>query len=383
MNLIIDGEYNKDLVKLIGEQDLPISHVIAHVPQNPIGNSSIYLPKNTPSFEEFEEFTKIIQDNNIIPIAGIDSTCQGNLEAHKEQYKASCSLLDTLNSMQYENLLVSSPNNIGFVKEHFPSAKIFLSYSQYVTSTNRGKILFEIGTDKVILHPDIVRYFDVLKNFIKLKQIFKKTREIESILPLNIGCNWGCIHWYQHHNLQSHRTINSPILSNQEDISGIVDEFDYPLLYCWKERLEKPENLLKSGWISPTNIKLYENLGFETFILFTNGFSTDKIVEIVKNYEEKQLTLNLHELLNIPEPYGSYWSSNEVRNSMVKIKPDIVSDFCKNYPYQAHYPLESEMNNYCIEYIKKLQNEPIQERNKILNLINDKMKVMEKGVVER
>ena len=31
MRLIIDGEYNKDLVKLIGKQNLPISHMIVHV----------------------------------------------------------------------------------------------------------------------------------------------------------------------------------------------------------------------------------------------------------------------------------------------------------------------------------------------------------------
>jgi len=383
MKLIIDGDYDKDLVKLIGKQSLPISHVIVHVPQNPLGNGSIFLPKKTPTFNEFEEFTEVILDNNIIPIAGIDSTCQGNFEAHMEQYKATCDLFEKLKGLQYKNILVSSPNNIGFVKEHFPSEKIFLSYSQYVTSLNRGKILFEIGADNIILHPDVLRYFKVLKNFIKFQQNFKTTREIESSLPLNIGCNWGCIHWYQHHNLQSHRTINSPVSSNQEDFSDIEDEFDYPMLYCWKERLEKPENILKSGWISPTNIEMYENLGFETFILYTSGFSTNKIIEIIKNYEERQLNIDFNDILNIPEPYGSYWSSNEVRNSMINLKPEVIDDFCKDFPYQTHYPLENEINNYCIEYVKKLQKLDIQEKNRILNLITEKMKIMEKGAIER
>ena len=383
MKIIVDGDYNRELLTLIEREELPVTHIIVHVPQNPLGNGSIFLSKKSPTFEEFKEYTKIIQENNIVPIAGIDSTCQGNLEAHIDQYKASTLLLETLKGLQYRNILVSSPNNIGFVKEHFPSAKIFLSYSQYVTSLNRGKILYEIGADNIILHPDIVRYFNILKNFVKIKENFKKIKEIESILPLNIGCNWGCIHWYQHHNLQSHRTTNSPVLSSQEDVSGVKDEFDYPMLYCWKERLEKPENILKSGWISPSNIAMYENLGFETFVLFTGGFSTDKILEIIKNYEQKHLTTDLNEILNIPEPYGNYWSSNEARNSMVKLKPEIVRDFCKDFPYHAHYPSENEMNSYCIEYVKKFQIGDTQERRKILNLINDKMILMEKGVVER
>ncbi|MFX1273867.1 MAG: hypothetical protein ACFFBP_14160 [Promethearchaeota archaeon] len=383
MKLIIDGDYDEDLITQIGKKNLSVSHVIVHVPQNPIGNGSIFLPKKNPTFEEFKNYTKTIQDNGIIPIAGIDSTCQGNLEAHMEQYKATKKLFETLQGLEYKNLLVSSPNNIGFVKENYFSSKIYLSYSQYVTSLNRGKIFFEIGADNIILHPDIIRYFRILKNFIKIKQEFKKTKEIDCILPLNIGCNWGCIHWYQHHNMQSHRTINSPVFPNQEELSDVENEFDYPLLYCWKERLENPENLLKSGWISPSNIEQYENLGYETYVLYTGGFSTDKIVRIINNYDNKELSVNFEEILNIPQPYGNYWSRDGVKNSMMQLKPEIINEFCEKFPYQLHYPEENEIDEYCIEYAKKLHNGNIQHQDKIIDIIKNKMNNMEKGVIKR
>ena len=38
MKLIIDGEYDKDLIKLIGKQNLPISQVIVYFPKNPLKN---------------------------------------------------------------------------------------------------------------------------------------------------------------------------------------------------------------------------------------------------------------------------------------------------------------------------------------------------------
>jgi len=383
IKLIIDGYYNKELVSLIDREKLPVTHIIVHVPQNPIGNSSIFLPRTLPTFNEFKEYTKVIQDHGIVPIAGIDSTCQGNLEAHIQQNQAILTLFEQLFEMEYKDILVSSPNNIGFVKENLPSTKIYLSYSQYVTSLNRGKILFEIGADNIILHPDIVRYLNVLKNFIKLKQNFKETRDIDCILPLNIGCNWGCIHWYQHHNLQSHRTINSPVFPNQEEISDIENEFDYPLLYCWRERLEKPENILKSGWISPNNIEIYEKLGYEDYVLFISGFSNEKTLEIIKNYENKQLTMNLNEILNIPQPYGSYWPNDRVNKSLPILKPEVMNDFCMNFPYQTHYPSENEINEYCVEYVKKLENGDNQERDEILNLTKTKMKIMEKGIIKR
>ena len=124
MQIIIDGDYNKDLVTLIRKQNLPVTHFIVHVPQNPIGNGSIFLPKKIPSFSEFEEFTRILHDNDITPIAGIDSTCQGNLEAHLQQYKATKAFVETLEGLEYKNILVSSPNNIGFFKENSPLMKI-------------------------------------------------------------------------------------------------------------------------------------------------------------------------------------------------------------------------------------------------------------------
>ena len=379
MNFIIDGDYNKDLIALINKEKLPVSHIIVHVPQNPIGNSSIFLAKNLPSIKEFEEYTKIIQKNGIIPIAGLDSTCQGNLEAHIQQYKATKDLIEMLKEMGYVNILISSPNYVGFFKENAPSMKIYLSYSQCVTSLNRGKIFFEIGADNIILNSDILRYFNVLKNFIKLKKKFKDSKEIDFILPLNIGCNWGCIHWYQHHNLQSHRTINSPVFSNQEDLSDIENEFDYPLLYCWKKRLEKPELLLKSGWISPTNIEIYESLGYDTFSLYTGGFETNKIIDIIKSYSHKELLVNYNEIINIPQPYGKFWPNNKVKNAMVELKPEFVNEFCINYPYDSHYPSEKEMNDYCVEFSKKLGNGNIEEKEIILKIIGEKMKIMEHG----
>ena len=383
MKFIIDGDYNKDLIALINKEKLPVSHIIVHVPQNPIGNSSIFLPKNLPSIKEFEEYTKMIQENGIIPIAGLDSTCQGNLEAHFQQFRATKDLIQNLKKLGYKDVLLSSPNNIGFFKENAPTMKIYLSYSQCVTSLNRGKIFFEIGADIIILNPDILRYFNVLENFIKLKNKFKGSEDIDYILPLNIGCNWGCIHWYQHHNLQSHRTIVSPVFSNQEELSDVEDEFDYPLLYCWKKRLEKPENLLKAGWISPSNIKLYEDLGYNTFSLYTGGFASKKIIEIIKSYTQRELKVNFNEFINIPQPYGEFWPYDNVKNSLFELKSEIINEFCNNYSYDSHYPSEKEINDYCNEYSKKLRDGNVEEKAKILRLIDEKMKIMEKGVIQR
>lgn len=382
MKIIIDGEYNRDLIAHIKNDKLPITHIIVHVPQSSIGNSSIFLPKNLPSFSEFEEYTRLIQENGIIPIAGLDSTCQGNLEAHIQQYEANNSLFKKLNSLDYKEILVSSPNNVGYVKANYPSMKIYLSYSQYVTSINRAKIFFKLGINSIILHPDIIRFFHALESFIKFKEISHQSHKIDYILPLNLGCNWGCIHWYQHHNLQSHRTINSPVLSDQEQISNVDDEFDYSLLYCWKKRLKEPVNILKSGWISPENVDFYKNMGYQNFLLFTSGFSTNKIIKLIKSYIDKSLEEPFNEYLNIPQPYGSYWPKNGTKQALIQLSPDNLSRFVRHYPYHNYYPFENEMNEYCENYLQYFKVGNVQEREKLLETINKKMNEMRKGTLK-
>jgi len=382
MTFIIDGNYNKQLITRISEENLPVSHVIVHVPANPLGNGSVFLPKSQPSFDDFKEYTTFIQDCGLIPIAGIDSTCQGNLEAHVRQYQAIISIFQELIDLDYKNYLVSSPNNVGLINEQFPSMNIFLSYSQYITSLNRAKIFFDIGADVITLHPDIIRDFYALESFLKLKSTSGEQRHPNYLLPLNIGCNWGCIQWYQHHNLQSHRTMKSSIFPNQERISDIKDGFDYPMLYCWKKRLEHPEIILKAGWIAPININMYEELGYERFLLFTNGFSTDKIIQMLKAYQSKTLDTNFTEFINFPHPYGDYWPKKRIENALFKLKPELVKEFCNNFPYYTYYPFETEINNYCARFIQKTQRSHSSNNEDNIDLINKKMNLIEKGAIK-
>lgn len=381
MNFIIEGDYNRDLISSITKMELPVTHAIIHAPNNPIGNGSIFLPEKLPSFEEFKSYTKFVQDHGIVPIAGIDSTCQGNLEAHIDQFKAIKSFIEDLMGIGYGNVLVSSPNNIAFIKKNYESLCIFLSYSQYVTSTNRTKILFHMGVDVITLHPDILRYLYAMKNLLKLQKLYPKISETKYILPLNIGCNWGCIYWFDHHNMQSHRTIDSPVSSNQIQISDIENAFDFPLLECWKKRLEEPERILKAGWISPFNIENYEKMGYDTFLLLTYGFSTKKTLNILNSYINKSFNGNFCKFLNIPKPYGNYGLEKTIEESMVSLPDNVIKEFVENFPYKHYYPEEDEINDFCKKYIKKCDETNPAKKTEVLSLMEKKLQIIERGAI--
>jgi len=176
--------------------------------------------------------------------------------------------------------------------------------------------------------------------------------------------------------------MNSPVFSNQEKVSDVENGFDYPLLSCWKKRLEQPVNLLKAGWISPSNIELYEKLGYDTYLLCTSGFSSEKILEIILAYVNKSYDKNFNEILHIPHPYGDYWPKDKINNSIIQLDPSVIKDFC-NYSFdKIYYPSESELNARCNEYINKLNIGNIRDRDNIIQLIIEKMQKMKQGVIK-
>ncbi|MFX0103727.1 MAG: hypothetical protein ACFFCS_29465 [Candidatus Hodarchaeota archaeon] len=381
MDIIVDGGFNKDLITLKKEGNLPISHVIAHVPGNPMGNSSIFLPKNLPSMGDFEDFITLLKENGIVPIAGLDSTCQGNLEAHAKQVDANLALLDKLKELEINEILVSSPNNVGFLRAKYPASKIYLSYSQFVTTLNRARIFFDIGVDVITVHPDILRDMKILENMLKLPSKMDKNREFDYILPLNIGCNWGCIQWYSHHNMQSHRTTFSPVLNDQESISGVKHEYDHPLLYCWRRRINEPGNLLRAGWISPDNLQKYQKLGYNKFLVCTNGMDQKQAKHTLQSYAMGVLEAPLNKLLNIPHPYGDYWQSSLANESLGQLEPSLVKEFNANHPSNTNHAKENEIEEYCAEYGKKLKPTKAEASTVVLEIINQNLKRIHKGAI--
>ncbi len=382
MKFILNGDYDNQLIDKILRKKFPVTHYIVYVPQNSIGSSSIVLPKSLPTWAEFEDFIAHLKQAEITPIAQIDSTCQGNFEAHAEQFRANIKLMEQLKHLGIKEVVVSSPNNVGFIRAKFPDMKIYLSYSQLVTSMNRARIFFELGADTIILHPDIARNLNALKNFLLLPSKMEQSQEFDFILPLNLGCDWGCIQWYYHHNLQSHRTMSSPITENQANLSNVENEFDYPLLYCWKKRLLDPKRILKACWISPVDVNHYEELGYKNFLLFINGMDSSESIAMIDAYIKKTIDRSFNEFLQIPHPYGDYWFKDLAKDSLIQLTPEIVREFSGNLPRNGTHT-EEDLDRYYQEYSKRFPQGDSKAQKTLLSLIEGKLEEIRKGAIRR
>jgi hypothetical protein len=240
--------------------------------------------------------------------------------------------------------------------------------------------LFKFGADVLYLHPDIVRNVSLLRNLQKLSQADLPAGTRAMVLPLNIGCNWGCIHWYQHHNLQSHRTLVSPLNPSPESISDEPDGFDYPILDCWRKRLEHPSELLRAGWIPPPDLHRYQELGYDTFLVVVSGLGKSESLRLIRAYAEQLPLDGFERYLAIAHPYGEYWPAESARQALVSLNAEFLSDFCAGFPFDEVYPFESRAEEYCRSVVSRLKSGDEGARALVRRIAEHKLEQMTCGV---
>jgi hypothetical protein len=72
---------------------------------------------------------------------------------------------------------------------------------------------------------------------------------------------------------------------------------DYCFLRCSRTRLNDPSQFIKSAWIRPEDLAVYEAMGYTTFKLLERGIPSAELLRRVKAYSERRFDGNLAELL--------------------------------------------------------------------------------------
>jgi len=88
---------------------------------------------------------------------------------------------------------------------------------------------------------------------------------------------------------------------------------DYCFLRCSRLRLTDPSQFIKTAWIRPEDLAVYEAMGYTTFKLLERGIPSAELLRRVKAYSERRFSGNLAELLlsyGFKEPIRkeSFWT---------------------------------------------------------------------------
>jgi collagenase-like PrtC family protease len=224
----------------------------------------------------------------------MNATCFDNTEFTKGGYQKIVEHLEWITSTGADMITVALPFLLQMAKKQCPSLKVCVSSFARIQNVHMARFWEELGADKIILPEIIARDFQTL-------QLIREAVDCELELIANHSCLFYCPFDLHHRNMVSHGSQHG------HPCGGFAP--DYCKLACQKMKLLRPEELIKSRWIRPEDVGVYEDVGINCLKLVERFRGTESLIRILDAYERRTYRGNLAELLTLPQE-GVYMSPN-------------------------------------------------------------------------
>ncbi len=217
----------------------------------------------------------------------LNSACQGNREMTRRGQRELEHLVGWVCETGARSVTVASPYLLTWVKTRFPQLKVRVSVFAGVDRVRKAQMWEELGADCVVLDSLLVN-----RELATLKSIRASVRcELE--LLVNNNCLQACALSPMHMNAMSHAS------QSWHDTGGFIIDWCY--LKCTAAKLREPVNYIRSEWIRPEDLHIYEALGYERFKIVERDIPTAVLLRRVKAYSERRYDGNL---LDLVQPYA-------------------------------------------------------------------------------
>ncbi len=278
VNFSLAANYDPELVPLLAPY--PVDEVYGKFPSDGIsGGRPRYLA--TPlSDNDLRRYIQMLDQHGIAFNYLLNGSCFGNSEWTRPWQKRVTSLLAKLGDMGVRRLTVSTPFLLELVKRRFPEFRVRVGIYAQVDTPRRARFWEDLGADAITLES-----FSINRDFSRLAAI-RESVQCELQLIANHVCLMNCPMQSYHQNGFAHASDDSRRLF-----------IDYCLLRCSRLRLADPSQFIKSAWIRPEDLGVYEAMGYTTFKLLERGIPSSELLRRVKAYSERRFDGNLAELL--------------------------------------------------------------------------------------
>lgn len=197
-------------------------------------------------------------------------------------------LLALLVDCGVRSVTVAVPYLARIIASRYPALEVVTSTIGYVGAMRGIDQWLEAGAKRIVLDVEANRDFRFLKR-----------ASLESPVPLELIANPVCIsqcHYkYNHYCVAGHGSQN---LSG-EGIPGFPYNGFY-LNWCFFQKLASPGEFLKSPWIRPEDIPLWEKAGIRFFKLAGRGMPETQILALTRAYLSGCFEGDLLDLLGWP-----------------------------------------------------------------------------------
>ncbi|MFH1619964.1 MAG: U32 family peptidase [bacterium] len=268
----------------------------------------------------------------------LNAPCHGGREFEVKFRQKMHEYLEQVRELNADTITVSNPYLLELIKKEYPSFKIIVGSFAEVDSLNTAVYYDRMGVECIILACDTNRKFEELK---KIRRNVGCGLEV----MINDGSLFDCPRRRYCSRLAGHVT--------QEGENGELPLYvSYTLLKCSLKRLA-PDELMKSIWIRPEDIGVYEDIGIEYFKIAGRSFSTEWILRCAGAYSKRSYNGNLLELMelhNVPI-LAPYTGDRTTVSSLFHIDNralDGFIDFFKEYGCDG----DCRACRYCTDFAK-------------------------------
>jgi collagenase-like PrtC family protease len=178
----------------------------------------------------------------------MNATCLGNKEYCEEGRGELLQRLQWVVEIGAAGVVTANPFLMELMREHFPSLELHISVLASVDDARKAKFFEDLGATLIHLDPQINR------DFRRLNAIRRSVGTRLSVV-VNEGCLLSCPIRQYHSNMISH---------SGESIAGRY-YVDYCYYQCSLAKVRDEVEYLRSPWIRPEDVAIYEQLGIDLF----------------------------------------------------------------------------------------------------------------------
>jgi len=237
----------------------------------------------------------------------------GGLEQTKKGHTLIRRMLDFLMEIGVDSVTVASPFLLRMIKKQYPHLSVRASAFAVINSPQKARQWQNMGADTLCISAIACN-----RNF-KMLEAIRSATHCELQLIVNASCLPDCVYELTHMNMltQSSRS--------HDPLHGFC--LDYCVLHCSMRRYMNPVNFIRSTWIRPEDLTMYEELGYGSFKILERSCPGDLLVKRVSAYTQRHFAGNLLEIVAPvaqikKELHPSFWQ--RLRMMRVMFKPQNI-----------------------------------------------------------
>ena len=285
MRLSVATNFQPDLVD--GLEPYPVQELYGKLRQDSVGGGRSPYQLAPVSRRQLAEHVAHAHRCGVKFNYLLNASCMGNREITRKGQREIERLLQWLTEIEVDAVTVATPYMLKLIKRRFPHFSVRISLFTGVDRVRKAQIWEELGADCIVLDSILVN-----RELKTLEQI-RKHVDCDLELLLNNNCLMGCALSPSHMDAIAHS-------SQAWDANGGFF-IDWCFLKCTEMRLRDPVNYIRSGWIRPEDMHLYEDLGFDLFKVTERDVPTEVLLNRVDAYHRRHYDGNLLDLI---QPYA-------------------------------------------------------------------------------